>query len=158
MTPVAISGWIGAVLPPFVAIVILFIGFRVLLQALSGSRKGYDDDAPMIAEVLCEKTDAGLRMSFSRVAGAIGAIGFAAFFSALGFWVLSALGQNLTTVGDAIGQLWKFFIAAAAFFFPYAVNQLSPKRQPDPPTPPAAASPLTPAAGGRAASESATGG
>ena len=96
MTHQALSSWIGTILPPLVAIVILVVGFRSLLNTLSVNRKGYADDASMMAEVLCEKTDAGLRMSFSRVAGAIGAIGFAAFFAALGIWVLSALGQNLT--------------------------------------------------------------
>lgn len=61
--------------------------------------------------------------SFSRLAGAVGAIGLAATFIGIGYWVLFALffGGDLTKLDD-IGT---YFLSGSALFAPYAFNKLS---------------------------------
>ncbi len=63
--------------------------------------------------------------SFSRLAGTIGAIGIAATFVGIGYWIIFDLflnnGGDLTKIGD----LKYYFLAGSAMFLPYAFNQLS---------------------------------
>ena len=63
--------------------------------------------------------------SFSRTAGAIGAVGIAATFVGIGYWIIFDLfadkGAELTKIGD----LKYYFLAGSAMFLPYAFNQLS---------------------------------
>jgi hypothetical protein len=85
-----------------------------------------------MAKVLSEKvrSDSGLRdagaaepPSFSRVAGALGAVGIAATFVGIGYWALHELyfGDNLGKISD----LSTYFLAGSALFIPYAFNSLS---------------------------------
>ena len=77
-------------------------------------------------EALREKHgEGGDALSFSRVTGALGAVGFTAFFVGLGFWVLIRIARDHEAIGPATESLSYFFFAAAAFFFPYAANQLA---------------------------------
>lgn len=75
-------------------------------------------------------------ISFSRVAGSIGAVAMAAFFAGLGVWSFFAI--NDTTLypagGDLneqvslisrISELGTFFAAGSALFLPYAFNRIS---------------------------------
>jgi len=61
--------------------------------------------------------------SFSRLAGAVGAMGLAAVFIGIGYWVLYALFQN----GDLskLQGLGVYFLSGSALFAPYAFNQLT---------------------------------
>ncbi len=62
------------------------------------------------------------RTSFSRVAGALGAVGLAAVFVGIGYWTLYQLhfGDDLTK----LSALSPYFMAGAALFVPYASNKL----------------------------------
>jgi hypothetical protein len=62
--------------------------------------------------------------SFSRVAGAVGAIGIAATFVSIGYWVLHTLFFDIDNLGKIQG-LGTYFLAGAAMFLPYAFNQLA---------------------------------
>lgn len=61
--------------------------------------------------------------SFSRVAGALGAVGLAATFVAIGYWVVYQFyfGTDL----DKITKLSTYFLAGSALFIPYGFNKLS---------------------------------
>lgn len=60
--------------------------------------------------------------SFSRLSGAVGSMGLAAIFIAIGYWVIYALfnGKNLSDL-DGLGI---YFLSGSAIFAPYAFNQL----------------------------------
>jgi hypothetical protein len=63
-------------------------------------------------------------VSFSRVAGALGAIGIAATFVGIGYWILHALFFDIAHV-RSIDGLSAYFLAGSALFMPYAFNQLA---------------------------------
>ena len=123
-------------IPIIVHVAVSVIGFGYLGLSLYIWR----NDVP---NVLCEpadgtaETERQKKMSFSRIAGVIGAINFSGFFAGLGIWVLLSLSSSLNQeqgqpaanqeakIGTQIDELWMFFLAASAFFFPYAFNQLA---------------------------------
>ena len=85
-----------------------------------------------MAEVLSEKRTLGASAppagtseppSFSRVAGALGAVGIAATFVGIGYWALHGLyfGGSLNKISD----LSTYFLAGSALFIPYAFNTIS---------------------------------
>jgi hypothetical protein len=61
--------------------------------------------------------------SFSRVAGAFGAMVLCAVIGALAYWILYALIFDNAALTHISG-LGTYFVAAASLFAPYAVNQL----------------------------------
>ncbi|HLN38263.1 MAG TPA: hypothetical protein VK337_10805 [Xanthobacteraceae bacterium] len=63
--------------------------------------------------------------SFSRLAGAIGAVGIAATFVGIGYWVIYDLFDTKGADLANIGNLKYYFLAGSAMFLPYAFNQLS---------------------------------
>jgi len=82
----------------------------------------------MIASALTEKNDPDNGISFSRVSGAIGSVGLAAFMSGLGLWVFFAL--NSAPDGSAslvarLDELRVYLLGSAALFAPYAANQIN---------------------------------
>ena len=62
--------------------------------------------------------------SFSRIAGAIGAVAIAATFVGIGYWAIYALFYEPTHLTH-FKDLGTYFLAGSALFFPYAFNQLS---------------------------------
>ena len=85
----------------------------MLRQALSDKDTFQPGAAPSTAEA-----------SFRRVAGAIGAIGIAAAFVSMGYWVLHTLFFDIDNLGKIQG-LGTYFLAGSAMFLPYAFNQLA---------------------------------
>lgn len=97
-------------------------------------------------ENLVELTDAQLEkltetvtqdVSFSRVAGSIGAVALAAFFAGLSVWIFFALNDHQLypesgaedaerkPLIDRVSDLGTFILAGSALFIPYAFNRLS---------------------------------
>jgi hypothetical protein len=63
--------------------------------------------------------------SFSRTAGAIGAVGIAATFIGIGYWAIYELFFGSAADLTKISDLKVYFLAGSAMFLPYAFNQLS---------------------------------
>lgn len=110
---------------------VLIWGLKLIARALSApaptkAAAGGMIIKPLLNTVLSEppSDDGALddKGSFSRTAGAIGAIGMASVMIGIGYWLLYGLffGKNLALLGDA---KW-YFLAGSALFFPYAFNQL----------------------------------
>lgn len=76
----------------------------------------------ILAEPPAEPSGEQVKGSFSRTAGAIGAMGMAAVTIGIGYWMLYELffGKDLSRLSDA---RW-YFLSGSALFFPYAFNQL----------------------------------
>ncbi len=108
--------------------IILLWGLRLVSAALM--QKPAPGELPLVHSILSEPPttpqagDTEYKGSFSRTAGTIGAIGLAAVFIGVGYWVLFALffqSEKLTLLQD-VG--W-YFLAGSALFIPYAFNQLT---------------------------------
>jgi len=106
-------------------------GAYVLYRALRSSptqkndgNSGTSGNDILVEYVFAPNGEMNEKFSFSRFAGAIGAIGFAAVFVSLGFWVLCGLFlvPSILSNFDMIGN---YLFAAAVFFFPYTVNQIT---------------------------------
>lgn len=109
--------------PSVLYIIVLVIGLATVASAILFGRSS---DAGGILREPCEPGGAGEgKVSFSRMAGAIGAVSFAAYFSAFGLWILESLAAGEKGVGKMISDTFLFPLIAAAFFFPYAFNQLA---------------------------------
>lgn len=82
-----------------------------------------------MAEALSEKegAPAGVdeKSSFSRVSGALGAIGIAATFVGIGYWALHGLFFESADNLGKISSLSTYFLSGSALFIPYAFNRLS---------------------------------
>jgi hypothetical protein len=63
-------------------------------------------------------------VSYSRVAGAIGAIVLASFFWAVGNVILYKAFSSISDIRELVSSLGTFFLAGASMFLPYAFNQL----------------------------------
>lgn len=107
---------------------VLIWGLRNVSRELS--RKDPSGDKTFLAEALSEKNGASDALddkpaepSFSRVAGALGAVGLAATVVAIGYWVVYQLyfGTDL----DKITKLSTYFLAGSALFIPYGFNKIS---------------------------------
>ncbi|CUH40181.1 hypothetical protein JSE7799_02911 [Jannaschia seosinensis] len=83
----------------------------------------------LMAEALSEKegTEAGVDedTSFSRVSGALGAIGIAATFVGIGYWALHGLFFGTEANLEKISSLSTYFLAGSALFIPYGFNKIS---------------------------------
>ena len=108
---------------------VLVWGLRLLsevfrTQTASGRSVGVEMLTEKSINIGPSRSDASLESpgSFSRLAGAIGAIALAASFSGTSFWALHTLfvGGNF----EAISDLTTFYAVGAALFIPYAFNQL----------------------------------
>jgi hypothetical protein len=102
---------------------ILLWGLRIVSKALE---KG-DQGKPLLQSVLAEEPDPqdpDTKGSFSRTAGAFGAMGLAMTTIGMGYWVLFAL---FFKAGDLshLKDTWPYFLSGSALFAPYAFNQLS---------------------------------
>ena len=105
-------------------VIVLFWGLRLLSVVLL-TPQGKGENPPLIASALTEKSNPQEPISFSRVAGAIGAISLAAFMAGLGFWIFFAINAKDTTMIDRLQGLSTYFLGGAAMFSPYGFNQLS---------------------------------
>lgn len=83
------------------------------MQVLAEKNRAPGDDGDQ------DKSGSG---SFSRIAGAIGALALAAFFAGVSYWALHALFADgeLSKLQD----LSQFFLVGSALFAPYAFNQI----------------------------------
>ncbi|MBP0496006.1 hypothetical protein [Roseomonas indoligenes] len=115
--------WISLILMT----VVLLWGLGLIARALLGGPSG-DAREPLIRSMLSEPADQPAKTvkgSFSRTAGAFGAMGLAASVVGISYWVIFDL---FSTNGDNLGKLkdvgW-FFLAGSALFAPYAFNRLS---------------------------------
>ena len=83
----------------------------------------------LMAEALSEKESTGEKAdeqtSFSRVAGALGAVGIAATFVGIGYWALHGLFFGTTAELGKISSLSTYFLSGSALFIPYAFNKIS---------------------------------
>jgi hypothetical protein len=116
--------------------IVLVWGFRMLSKELQ--RPAGEDQRTLLRTALTEKTAAVPQQpqggqpqpprsdqgSFSRLAGSIGAIGIAATFVGISYWVLHTLFFDIGNLTKIEG-LATYFLAGSAMFLPYAFNQLS---------------------------------
>jgi len=111
-------------LPAFVMLVIFIWGMKRIYSALnyvvaSGTEQ------PALVKVLSEPADVEEgKTSFSRTAGAIGALAMASFFSGLGVWVLLSVGTD-ADVSTKLAGISNYFLSGTALYAPYAVNRIS---------------------------------
>ena len=110
--------------------VLLFRGISVIISSAEVRK---ETQRSLLMEALSEKTVSkvgdeptatpGKVGSFSRTAGAFGAMALAAAVIGVSYWLVYALfyTQPLTVLKDAS---W-FFLSGSALFAPYAFNQLS---------------------------------
>ncbi|WP_051563722.1 hypothetical protein [Enterovibrio calviensis] len=64
--------------------------------------------------------------SFSRTAGAFGAMALAAATIGISYWLIYALFcQDSESISESLTSVGYFFLAGSALFAPYAFNQLS---------------------------------
>jgi hypothetical protein len=115
----SVTYWLAIV----VVSAILVWGLRLVSREL---QKPDPTGRTLLARALSEKKNdcnSGTDPSFSRVAGALGAIGLASTFVGIGYWVIYQLflGDNLAKLND----LGIYFLAGSALFLPYAFNQIS---------------------------------
>lgn len=111
-------------IPCIVMIVVLIWGLRLLTIALQKSGEPSADDTLFVG-ALREKGDDTDKASFSRVAGAIGAMALASFMAGLGLWIFFAINMEDATRIDRLPKLSTYFLGGSALFAPYAFNQLS---------------------------------
>lgn len=99
-------------------------GSRFISTALSEKeRLARDADGELIRNSDGSVVKIPAQASFSRLAGALGAIGIAALYVSIGYWILNALFQDKSL--DSLEELWPYLVGGAALFFPYAFNRLS---------------------------------
>ena len=83
----------------------------------------------LMAEALSEKdangNEADEQTSFSRVSGALGAVGIAATFVGIGYWALHGLFFSTSSDLGKISSLSTYFLSGSALFLPYAFNTIS---------------------------------
>ncbi|MEM6727434.1 MAG: hypothetical protein AAF618_02930 [Pseudomonadota bacterium] len=108
---------------------VLFGGAFLMWQTLRRSLHGSKGDGTSGSDILVEyifspSGEVSAKFSFSRFAGAVGAIGFAALFVSFGFWALCGLFLQPALLKE-FGSLWGYLLTSAAFFFPYATNQIA---------------------------------
>jgi hypothetical protein len=103
---------------------VLIWGLRLVSKILQTQ----DNGKPFLARALSEKGEPPKSgddndPSFSRVAGALGAVGLAATFVGIGYWVMYELyfGTDLTKLSN----LNLYFLSGSALFLPYAFNRLA---------------------------------
>lgn len=111
-------------IPCIVMIVVLIWGLRLLTVALQQDGASAEKTS-LIAGALRETNDNANKASFSRVAGAIGAMALASFMAGLGLWIFFAINMEEATHIDRLPKLSTFFLGGSALFAPYAFNQLS---------------------------------
>ena len=108
------DGWmLGAVLVMFNGPVLAVLACLPFIRQLGGA--------------LREKSrgpDSSGMTSYSRITGLFGAVVVAAFFWALGNLILYMEFSRPADVARLVDDVWKFFLAGAALFLPYAFNQL----------------------------------
>lgn len=156
------GNFLQTALPIFVMVIVLIWGLRLVARSLSedDDRLGASflrekvkmPSSALLAAVAAANsagttafTDEQLKklkselqadISFSRVAGAIGAVSMAAFFAGLGVWCFFAINDTAlyptggspvtqTTLISRIADLGTFIAAGAALFLPYAFNRIS---------------------------------
>lgn len=105
-------------------VLVLIWGLRLLSKILLSSKTDTATQ-PMIASALTEKNADGEPASFSRVAGAIGAVALASFMAGLGLWIFFGINATEDVLIERLESLGTYFLGGAALFAPYAFNQLS---------------------------------
>lgn len=108
---------------------VLIWGLRKISTVLKAQTAG---SATVMQEVLSEAGGAGDgttpaepgKGSFSRIAGAVGAMAIAATFVGIGYWAIYSLFFSPTSLTH-FKDMGTYFLAGSALFLPYAFNQLS---------------------------------
>lgn len=108
----------------FLMTAVLIWGLRLIAKALESGPAG----EPMIKSILAEDRKAPgeelQKGSFSRTAGAFGAMGLAIATIGMAYWLIYALffaPSNLASIRET----WPYFLCGSALFAPYAFKQLS---------------------------------
>ena len=140
----SIGIWIAVV----VMTIVLFWGLRIIAWALmrapnpvpisKDDTRSIPTGQPLAYTVLAEEPDPAtgeFKGSFSRTAGAFGAMALAATLVGISYWMIFDLfNNNGANLKDLQSAGW-YFLAGAALFAPYAFNQLAkifnPPAQPD---------------------------
>lgn len=103
---------------------LLAVTFAVTAVFLFTEAHG-DPKARRFSKMLSEKDQdgSGEAVSYSRVAGVLGAMALTGLFICVTYWVHYALftGAAITNVSE----LWPFFAMGSALFAPYAFNRAS---------------------------------
>ena len=103
--------------------IVLFLGLVVVILVMRSKSK--DGKVNVVREFFSEDAKQGPgKGSFSRLAGAVGAMAIAATFVGIGYWAIEALffePENL----DSLEKLRVYFLVGSALFAPYAFNKLS---------------------------------
>lgn len=79
----------------------------------------------LMADALSERAGVDEKTSFSRVSGALGAVGIAATFVGIGYWALHGLFFGSSSDLGKISSLSTYFLSGSALFIPYAFNRIS---------------------------------
>ena len=103
---------------------VLVWGFRMLSKELQQPVRQGAGEPTLMRMALSEKARDTEEGSFSRVAGAIGAVGIAATFVGISYWVLHTLFFDIGNLTKVEG-LATYFLAGSAMFLPYAFNQVA---------------------------------
>ena len=104
--------------------IVLILGLVVLWMVLRSKSK--DGKVDVIGEFLTEKAEVGAgKSSFSRLAGAVGAMAIAATFVGISYWAIEALFFEKDEYLGRLEKLWVYFMVGSALFAPYAFNKLS---------------------------------
>lgn len=94
-------------------------GSTLLAEALSEKNQSMDDKAES------DGSGEGLSPgSFSRTAGAIGAMGLAATTIGIGYWLVYSLFYDPSPLTELNNIGW-YYLSGSALFAPYAFNRLS---------------------------------
>jgi hypothetical protein len=133
-----VSNEIGVWIATIVMTIVLLWGLKIISWALMQSPKPIPlkgegtapaPPQPLATTILAESPDpdtGDYKGSFSRTAGAFGAMGMAAALVGISYWVIFDLYEDSN--GSSLGNLknagW-YFLAGSALFAPYAFNQLS---------------------------------
>ena len=104
---------------------VLIWGLRIISRALEATNSS---GRPLIKSMLTEPDPAPdlnlVKGSFSRTAGAFGAMGLSIATIGMAYWLIYALFLSVNDLKN-IKDAWPFFLSGSALFAPYAFNQLS---------------------------------
>lgn len=112
----------------------LILGIKSIIKKLNEQKPS---GSTLLSEALSEKNPTGtdsadtdgdgkanLSGSFSRTAGAIGAMGLAATTIGIGYWLVYSLFYDPSPLSELRNIGW-YYLSGSALFAPYAFNRLS---------------------------------
>lgn len=111
-------------LPIICMLVLLVTGLRLITVELTKPVNPTENSTKLSA-AMTEKAGTGQSISFSRSAGAIGAMALASFFTGLGVWVLFSLNNADVKIGETMESLSTFLMTGGTLFAPYAINKIT---------------------------------